>query len=85
MNMEIAEQLQIETKKWHELIKAERPNIKVIDKSIADFLENIDAYVADSEHFMVHKDWVRAFEAIVWAWSWLEIGERMGILKRKHA
>ena len=80
--MEVSEQLQSETKKWLAKIKAERPNVQLVGKSKADFLQNIDAYVADAEHFMAKKDFVRAFEAVVWAWSWLEIGERIGILKK---
>ncbi len=41
------------------------------------FLENIHAYRADTDHFEQDNDLVRAFEAIVWAWSWLEIGARI--------
>lgn len=79
--MDVSEQLQLETKKWLAKIKAERPNLELVDKSKADFLQNIDAYVADAEHFLFHKDFVRAFEAVVWAWSWLEIGKIIDILK----
>ena len=80
--MNTEEQLQSETKKWLAKIKAERSHIELVDKSKADFLKNIDAYVADTEHFMSKKDFVRAFEAVVWAWANLEIGERIGILKK---
>jgi len=79
--MDVSEQLQSETRKWFERIKVERPKVELIDKNKADFLQNIDAYVADAEHFISKKDFVRAFEAVVWAWSWLEIGKRIGILK----
>ena len=81
--MNTEEQLQSETKKWLAKVKAERPRIELVDKSKTDFLQNIDAYVADAEHFMSKKDFVRAFEAVVWAFSWLEIGEGIGILKKK--
>jgi hypothetical protein len=81
--MNTEEQLQTETKKWLAKIKAERPNVQLVDKSKTDFLQNIDAYVSDAGHFMSKKDFVRAFEAVVWAWAWLEIGQRIGILKGK--
>lgn len=81
--MDVSEQLQDETKKWLAKAKAERPGLELADSSKKDFLKNIDAYIADAEHFMFHKDFVRAFEAVVWAWSWLEIGERIGILKKR--
>lgn len=41
------------------------------------FLENVRAYRDDTDHFESKGDLVRAFEAIVWAWSWLEIGARI--------
>jgi len=50
---------------------------KVKDK---EFLENVQAYISDTEHFLQKGDLVRAFEAIVWAWAWLEIGQRKKIL-----
>jgi hypothetical protein len=83
--MDVSEQLQSETKKWLERIKQERPKAELADKSKSDFLENIDAYISDAEHFLSRKDFVRAFEAVIWSWSWLEIGERIGILRKKHA
>lgn len=44
-------------------------------------LENARAYRDDTEHFIAEEDWVRAFEAIVWAWSWLEIGKELDVLR----
>jgi len=82
--MDVSEQLQAETEKWLAKIRAERPRVELAEPSKEDFLRNIDSYVADAEHFMFHKDRVRAFEAVVWAWAWLEIGERLGILKKNE-
>lgn len=42
------------------------------------FLENIRAYRQDCDHFEAEDDLVRAFEAVVWAWAWLEIGADVG-------
>ncbi|MCK5234032.1 MAG: DUF357 domain-containing protein, partial [Candidatus Aenigmarchaeota archaeon] len=35
----------------------------------------------DTNHFLEKKDYVRAFEAVVWAWAWLEIGKEVGAIK----
>jgi len=43
-------------------------------------IKNIDAYISDTQHFMKN-DMVRAFEAIVWAWAWMEILEDLKIIK----
>ena len=45
------------------------------------FLVNIRAYQQDAEHFLSESDLVRSFECVVWAWSWLEIGEDVGVLR----
>lgn len=44
------------------------------------FLENIRAYRSDCDHFEREGDLVRSFEAIVWAWAWLEIGADVGAI-----
>ncbi|VVB60238.1 Uncharacterised protein [uncultured archaeon] len=46
-----------------------------------EFIKNIAAYIDDSMHFTQKKDHVRAFEAIIWAWAWIEIGKDIGVLK----
>ncbi|MDI9610506.1 MAG: DUF357 domain-containing protein [Archaeoglobaceae archaeon] len=38
------------------------------------FLDNIKAYASDAEFFLLRADLVRAFECVIWAWAWLEIG-----------
>ena len=46
------------------------------------FLENISAYLSDSHYFMKQKDLIRAFEAVIWAWAWMEIGLDIGVLQQ---
>lgn len=82
--MEMKEQLIEETKKWLEKIKAERENIALADSGRADFLENIDAYISDSEFFLEHEEHIEAFEAVIWAWSYLTIGKDLGFLAEKE-
>ncbi|MCS7122250.1 MAG: DUF357 domain-containing protein [Archaeoglobaceae archaeon] len=45
------------------------------------FVENIKAYVNDSEYFLKKGDLIKAFECIVWAWAWLEIGLEIGVVR----
>ncbi len=73
------EELKKETQKWLERIKQERKKINT-DKSKESFINNIDAYISDSEHFLERNDLIRAFEAVIWAWAYLEIGKDEGHL-----
>jgi hypothetical protein len=73
----VEEELEKETLKWLERIEE---RVKVIDGD-KSFIENINAYVSDSRYFLKKKDLVRAFECVVWAWAWLEIGIEVGKLK----
>ena len=81
--MEIEEQLNEETDKWLARIRNERKKIIATDDKGKDLLKNIDAYIEDTEHFRKNNDPVHAFEAVVWAWSWLEICKELGILKNE--
>ncbi|MEM0215214.1 MAG: DUF357 domain-containing protein [Archaeoglobaceae archaeon] len=66
----------METEKWLERIK-KRVSLIEGDKR---FIENIKAYIKDSEYFMEKFDYIRAFECVIWAWAWLEIGVEIGKL-----
>ena len=44
-------------------------------------MENISAYLSDSHYFLEQKDLIRAFEAVIWAWAWMEIGMDEGLLQ----
>ncbi len=74
------EELIRETKKWLERIKLELKDIKAVNERGEEFLRNIEAYINDSEYFFEKGDLIRAFECVVWAWAWLEIGLKIGIL-----
>lgn len=70
----IEKELKKETEKWLSKIAVERSKIKTEN----DFLKNIDAYISDSRSFLKKDDLIRAFEAVIWAWAWLEIGRDTG-------
>ncbi len=79
--MSVEKELLSETEKWLKKAKKKRSEIKLVDKSKEGMLKNIDAYISDSEHFLKKGDLVRAFEAVVWSWSWIEILEDLKIIE----
>ncbi len=76
--MDTEKKLIEETEKWQGKLRA--LEIKPLSLKGREYLANINAYISDSGHFLSEKDYVRAFEAIVWAWAWCEIGKDAGIL-----
>lgn len=77
MIQDVEADLKNETLKWLE--KAEYLYSKVSPKDNR-FAENIAAYLSDSRHFLNNGDLIRAFEAVIWAWAWMEIGQEIGLL-----
>lgn len=62
-----------ETEKWLHRLEEEMKTFKVtgkLDKErVKNMLENINAYIQDTQHFLDNNDFVRSFEAIVYAWG----------------
>jgi hypothetical protein len=79
--MSVEEELRNETLKWLERIEEKIERVEVVSKKGKEFMRNIEAYISDSEYFLETGDLVRAFECVVWAWAWLEIGVEVGLLK----
>lgn len=71
--------LKKEIDKWFPRAKEEFKKIKSTKDK--DFLINIEAYLKDAEYFLEKRDLIKTFEAVLWGWSWIEIGKRKGILK----
>lgn len=71
-----------ETHKWLGRLQAELPEVTVKkdDKKGAAVLKNLKAYVSDTSYFLKKKDYLRAFEAVVYAWGILETGRMAGVL-----
>lgn len=78
----IEDELRKETQKWLERIETEKLNV-VVEEGSKEFMKNIEAYIEDSKYFLRKSDLIRAFEAVIWAWAWLEIGLRINIFSRK--
>jgi uncharacterized protein len=77
MRRDLETDLKSETLKW--LGKAEILFGRISSKDNR-FAENIAAYLSDSRHFLDNGDLIRAFEAVIWAWAWMEIGKEIGVL-----
>ena len=75
----IEEELRKEIAKWLPKAEKELKNIKKVNDE--EFLVNIKAYIKDTTYFLEKGDLVKSFEAVVWAWSWIEIGKLKGILE----
>lgn len=69
--MSTEEELMEETEKWEEKLEQRLGELE----GESEFRENAEAYLEDSRHFREEGDLVRAFEAVIWGWAWLEIGE----------
>jgi hypothetical protein len=70
--------LRAETVKWQK--KAQELYTRVSGDD--EFLQNVSAYIKDCQYFLEKNDLIRAFEAIIWAWAWMEIGLDKGILRQ---
>jgi uncharacterized protein len=44
-----------------------------------DFLDMVERYVSDAEHFFSKDDYVNAFAALNYAHGWLDSGARLGM------
>jgi len=78
--MTLEKDLEKEIATWKERLAEKRKAIILIDKTKEDFIKNIDSYIADSNYFYNRKDLIRSFEALIWSWAWIEIGEKLEIL-----
>jgi len=72
-------ELKAETEKWLSRIEEEMPRVHETAKN-RDFVRNIKAYISDCRHFAKEGKLVLAFEAIVWAWAWLQILQELKMI-----
>jgi hypothetical protein len=75
----LEDELRNETIKW---LKKIEKRLEMIDGD-GQFLSNIRAYISDTTYFLQKSDLIRAFECVVWAWAWLEIGLEVGKLQER--
>ncbi len=75
------EALVLETRKWLEKLEKETKGIKANSVKAAGQIENMNAYVSDCRHFQKQGDWIRAFEACVYAWGIFETLKHLGLVE----
>lgn len=66
-------QLEQETEKW---LKKLENRLENRDKDVEQ-MENVLAYRDDTYHFLEEEDYIRAWEAVIYAWGILETLERL--------
>jgi len=77
--MNLSEELKKETEKWLKKIE----NLELVAKSEKgkEFRRNIEAYISDTKYFLDKGELIKAFEAIIWAWAFLEISKELNLLE----
>lgn len=73
------QKLKEETNKWLEKLDDE---LEDLDRSV-DQMENVIAYRDDTKHFLKEEDFIRAWEAVIYAWGILETLQRLGKFKNQ--
>jgi len=81
--LSLDDDLREETEKWLRRAENAFDEITFKENEGERFHGNIAAYISDSRYFLDHGDLIRAFEAVIWAWAWMEIGEEVGTLISK--
>jgi hypothetical protein len=66
------------SKEAYEKAKETPPKVK-IDGAREDFLDMIERYLSDAQHFRDKDDYINAFAALNYAHGWLDAGARIGL------
>jgi uncharacterized protein len=77
------EKLKAETVKWIEKIKPIVEKLSAVDENGQAMLTNMNAYINDSKHFLGREDYIRSFEAIIWAWAIYENCKELGVINEQ--
>lgn len=67
------------TREALEKAKNSPENLNINDKTRADFIDMVERYLKDAEHFKQKGEIVTAFAALNYAHGWLDAGARIGI------
>ena len=73
--------LKEETEKWLARIEDKTKQLKSVDERSQWAVENIKAYISDCKHFHKNKDFVRSFEAVVYAYGIYETALQSGLIE----
>ena len=67
------------TKESLKLAKASKNRLPQFQSNREDFIDMIERYVSDAEHFEKEGNIVNAFAALNYAHGWLDAGARLGL------
>lgn len=76
----LKDELKEEIERWTEKLDGKLPGLEPIDDPGKKILRNAKAYREDSGHFLDRGELIESYEALIWAWAFVEIGEDLGHL-----
>jgi len=71
------------TRKWIKELRTKLDKLSINDEKGEEMLDNIKAYISDSEYFIEKGDLIRGFECAVWATAIFDTCKKLGVLKNK--
>jgi hypothetical protein len=79
-----SKRLEQETRKWLTRLEGE---VKTMEKAVEldgldNSIENVHSYIRDCKHFLEKKDFINAFEAVIYSWGTWETLLRLGLVKK---
>lgn len=77
----LRKRLEKEIEEWQEKLNKKLGKVSASKEEGYKFIKNIEAYYKDSKHFYNEEKLIESFEALIWAWSWIEIGIEYDFLK----
>lgn len=75
--MELRELAEKEIGKMEEVIEA----VEIMDDKGKDVLDLAKTYFNDSKHFLDKEDFIRAFEAVVISWAYIDAGLHLKVFE----
>ncbi|MEK6952001.1 MAG: DUF357 domain-containing protein [Nanoarchaeota archaeon] len=67
------------TKAALEEAKKSPENVDINDSTRKHFIDTVERYLSDAEHFASKADFVNAFAALNYAHGWLDAGAKIGV------
>ncbi len=74
-------ELEKEIGKWSKKLDKKLPKVEASGEKGKEILENSSAYRKDSEHFLEKGKLIQSYESLIWAWAFIEIGEKLELLQ----
>ena len=80
---ETEKMLEGQTLKWLEKLEHRIKTAKLSGKEAEDPMLNVSSYISDCKHFLNKKDYIRAFEAMVYAFGIYETLINLDLVKEE--